>query len=65
MERPHIYIGVYATIVDAGGALGPLLAYFVGAIVGFASLYVAAAGVLTFAVLRYGWLERAELKRGG
>jgi MFS family permease len=58
MERPHIYVGVYATAADAGAALGPLLAYFAGTLLSFASLYVMAGAVLTAAVLRYvlqGW----------
>ena len=56
MERPHIYIGVYATVTDAGSALGPLLAYFAGTLVTFATLYVLAGGALALAVLRYWWV---------
>jgi MFS family permease len=59
MERPHIYLGVYATAIDAGAALGPLLAYFLGTLVGFAFLYVLAGGVLALAIARYGWSGRA------
>jgi MFS family permease len=53
MERPHIYLGVYATAVDGGAALGPLLAYSAGALTGFAALYVAVGGVLALAIFRY------------
>jgi MFS family permease len=55
MERPHIYLGVYATAIDGGAALGPLLAYFFGALTGFASLYVVAGGVLAVAIFWYCW----------
>jgi MFS family permease len=63
MERPHIYVGVYATAIDSGAALGPLLAYFAGALVTFAALYVVAGGVLALAVLRYWWVgsRKAQL----
>jgi len=53
VERPHIYMGVFATALDAGAALGPLLAYFTGPLIGFAPLYVLAATVLLLALLRY------------
>ncbi len=36
MERPHIYLGVFATALDSGAAVGPLLAYSAGPLVGFA-----------------------------
>ena len=57
MERPHIYLGVYATAIDGGAALGPLLAYFFGPLTGFAALYVMAGGLLAVAILRYCWPE--------
>jgi hypothetical protein len=60
MERPHIYLGVYATAADGGSALGPLLAYSAGALVSLASLYVMAGAALTAAVFRFCWLERKE-----
>jgi MFS family permease len=53
MERPHIYLGVYATAIDGGGALGPLLAYSVGALTGFAALYVVVGAALALAIFRY------------
>ena len=55
MERPHIYLGVYATAVDGGAAVGPLLAYSIGTLVGFGALYLAAGGALTLAIFRYCW----------
>jgi MFS family permease len=53
MERPHIYLGVYATAVDGGAALGPILAYSAGTLTGFAALYVAVGAVLALAIFRY------------
>jgi MFS family permease len=58
MERPHIYLGVYATAIDGGAALGPLLAYFFGTLTGFAALYAVAGGVLALAIFRYCWPDR-------
>ncbi|NWF56596.1 MAG: MFS transporter [Syntrophaceae bacterium] len=55
MERPHIYLGVYATAVDGGAAVGPLLAYSIGTLTGFAVLYLVIGGVLTLAIFQYGW----------
>jgi MFS family permease len=55
MERPHIYLGVYATAIDGGAALGPLLAYSVGTLAGFAALYVGVGVVLALAIFRYCW----------
>ncbi len=55
MERPHIYLGVYATAVDAGAAVGPLLAYSIGTLAGFSILYLATGGVLALAIFRYCW----------
>jgi predicted MFS family arabinose efflux permease len=58
MERPHIYLGVYATAIDGGAAVGPLLAYSIGALAGFGNLYLAAGGVLALAIFRYCWPGR-------
>jgi len=55
MERPHIYLGVYATAIDGGAAVGPLLAYSIGTLAGFGNLYLAAGGVLALAIFRYCW----------
>jgi hypothetical protein len=56
MERPHIYLGVYATAIDGGLALGPLLAYSIGTLAGFAALYIGVGVVLALAIFRYCWL---------
>ena len=52
-ERPHLYVGVYATAHDAGGAIGPLLAYFATGVIGLAGQYLLAAVVLILAILWY------------
>ena len=52
IERPHILsVGVYATVIDSGAALGPLLAYFLGTLVTFVALDVVAGGILALATL--------------
>jgi len=61
MERPHIYLGVYATAADAGSGLGPLLAYSAGALISFATLYLLAGAVLTAAIFRFCWMERMKI----
>jgi len=63
MERPHIYLGVYATAIDGGAALGPLLAYSVGTLAGFAALYIVVGVVLALAIFRYCWLGSKETLR--
>ncbi len=56
IERPHnICVGVHATVIDAGAALGRLLAYFLGTLVPFVALDVVAGGVLALATLEYWW----------
>jgi MFS family permease len=52
-KRPHLFVGVYSTAIDAGAAAGPLIAYSVGGLVGMNNLYVLSAIVLTSAVLLY------------
>jgi MFS family permease len=52
-ERPHLYVGVYATAHDAGGAIGPLLAYFATGLIGLSGQYLLAAVVLILAILWY------------
>lgn len=59
--RPHLFIGAYTTVSDAGSAVGPLLAYSLGAATGFGALYVAAALVQALAVTAFWWRsERVE-----
>ncbi|MBX3054053.1 MAG: MFS transporter [Caldilineaceae bacterium] len=53
--RPHLFIGAYTTVSDAGSAVGPLLAYSLGAVTGFGTLYVAAALVQAVAVTLFWW----------
>ena len=55
-QRPHLFIGAYTTVSDAGSAVGPLLAYSLGAATGFGALYVAAALVQALAVTVF-WLR--------
>ena len=52
-ERPHLYVGVYATAHDAGSAIGPLLAYFATGLIGLDGQYLLAAVLLILAILRY------------
>jgi len=56
-ERPHIYVGVYATAHDAGSAVGPLLAYFATGLIGLAGQYFLGAVILIIAIL---WYRRAS-----
>ena len=52
-ERPHIYVGVYATSIDAGAAIGPLLAYFATGIIGLSGQYLLAAFALILSIIWY------------
>jgi hypothetical protein len=58
-ERPHIFVGVYATATDAGLAIGPLLAYSVGILLNWNALYLLTGGALLLAVLIYWRLARS------
>jgi len=60
-ERPHIYVGIYATAIDAGAALGPLLAYFATSIISLGRQYVLAAVVLILAIIWYRLADRVRL----
>ncbi len=55
-ERPHLYVGIYATAHDAGGAVGPLLAYFATGLIGLAGQYLLGSAVLILAIL---WFRKA------
>ena len=57
-RRPHLFIGAYTTVSDAGSAVGPLLAYSLGAATGFGILYVAAALIQAIAVTVFWWRSR-------
>ena len=52
-ERPHIFVGVYTTVADAGSALGPLLAYSLGVVLNLNVLYILTGSVLLVTVLIY------------
>ena len=54
--RPHLFIGAYTTVSDAGSAVGPLLAYSLGAATGFGVLYLIAALIQAVAVTLF-WLR--------
>jgi MFS family permease len=56
--RPHLFIGAYTTVSDAGSAVGPLLAYSLGAATGFGVLYVIAALIQAAAVTLFWWRSR-------
>jgi MFS family permease len=60
-ERPHIYMGAFATAIDAGSAMGPLIAYSLRSFVGLSPVYLSTGSLLLLAALRY-W--RAERKSG-
>jgi MFS family permease len=62
-ERPHIFVGVYATATDAGSAIGPLLAYSVGILLNWNALYLLTGGALLLAVLIY-WRLASSADRG-
>jgi MFS family permease len=52
-SRPHLFVGVYTTIVDGGAAVGPLLAFNLGQFTGFEALYISIAAVLLVVVLQF------------
>jgi len=60
-ERPHIFVGVYTTVSDAGAALGPLLAYSLGIVLNLNVLYILTSSVLLLVVLMY-WRLAAGVK---
>ncbi len=58
-ERPHLYVGAYATASDAGAALGPLLAYSLGSVASMSLLYLVVAGLLAGITLGIARLNQA------
>lgn len=52
-HRPHLYVGAYTTAADAGLALGPPLVFSISGALGLGPIYLASAGLLLLAVLRY------------
>ncbi|KAA3643359.1 MAG: MFS transporter [Chloroflexi bacterium] len=60
-ERPNLFVGFYNTAVDAGAAIGPLLAYSLGdGLPGLEYLYVSVAGLLALVALRFWWVQRKK-----
>jgi MFS family permease len=57
-ERPHLFVGIFTTLSDAGSALGPLLAFSIAAWLGLPLVYIAIAGILALLVWRYWQLAR-------
>lgn len=55
-ERPHLYMGVYATATDLGSALGPLFALSLGQMIGFSTLYLSIGLLSAAAIFYYRWL---------
>lgn len=58
---PHLLVGLYTTAVDVGLAVGPLLAYVVGARVPLPWLYAIIAGALVLVVSRIQGPERPAM----
>jgi MFS family permease len=52
-KRPHIFVGVFATAIDSGAAISPLLAFSIGNITGFDTLYILTATLLLIACIRF------------
>lgn len=52
-DQPHTFVGVYTTGTDAGSALGPLLAFSLGTVVGLPVLYISGGILLALAIFRY------------
>ncbi len=57
-ERPHLYMGVYATATDLGSALGPLFALSIGQTIGFSTLYLSIGVLCACAIFYYRYLTR-------
>ena len=58
-ERPHLFVGFYNTSLDAGAAIGPLLAYSLGdGLPGLEYLYITVAATLFLVALRFWWVQR-------
>jgi hypothetical protein len=49
--RPHMFVGIFTTMSDAGSALGPLLAYSAVGIVGLGALYVGFGAALCICLI--------------
>lgn len=60
-DHPYHYVGAYTTFGDAGMALGPLLAYSAGGVIGLPGLYVG-GGVLLALVIGGMWRTLAPFR---
>lgn len=58
-QRPHLFIGFFSTAIDAGAAVGPLLAFSIGKAAGFDTLYVLSAALLFIACIRFWQTSRS------
>jgi MFS family permease len=56
--RPHLFVSVFATSIDAGAAVGPILAYSIGKYIGFEIIYILTAVLLFMASLRFWQVSR-------
>jgi MFS family permease len=52
-KRPHLFVGVFSTAIDSGLAIGPLLAFTIGEIAGYETVYVLMATLLLLAAIRF------------
>ena len=57
-DRPHLFVSVFATSIDAGAAVGPILAYSIGKYTGFEIIYILAAALLLMASVRFWQVSR-------
>ena len=57
--RPNLFVGFFNTAIDAGAAIGPLLAFSLGdGLPGLEFLYVGVAVILFVVTLRFWWTQR-------
>jgi hypothetical protein len=57
-NRPHLFVGVFATATDIGAAVGPLVALSLGQAIGIPTMYIAISSLCLLAIWRYRWLTR-------
>ena len=59
-QRPHLFVGFFSTAIDAGAAVGPLLAFSIGKAAGFDILYILSAAMLFIASIRFWQTSRVH-----
>ncbi|MCH7662762.1 MAG: MFS transporter [Chloroflexi bacterium] len=59
--RPHLFVSLFTTAIDAGAALGPLIAFPLVGWLGFGNVYMIAAGMLTLVASRFWYISRDDL----